>query len=425
MDPESKGTVLLVDDEPKNLAVLNTYLSESGYEVLAALNGEAALNRVRHILPNIILLDIVMPGMDGFETCLRLKENERTKEIPVLFMSVVANPEEKVKGFEAGAVDFITKPFQVEEVMARVQTHLSLQQMRKEIENKNAALEQEIAVRKRADERLRKYSERLEEMVEERTRELKKAQEELLLKERLAVLGHFAGSISHELRNPLAVIDSSAYFLKMKLGNSDEKINRQLGVISRNVKKSTAIIESLLNLSRMEKPKMEKNDLTDLITETLRSAKIPDTVEVVSDVPDKDIFVDVEIEQVRMALKNIIKNATQAMSDAGKLTITLRSSESGQAELSVADTGPGIPPEQLEKVFEPLFSTRTHGIGFGLSITKMIVENHGGAIRAKSGPGTGATFSITLPMAEKKEQGPGNSAWPSNANNDKLENDNK
>ncbi|MDM8548839.1 ATP-binding protein [Desulfobacterales bacterium HSG2] len=231
---------------------------------------------------------------------------------------------------------------------------------------------------------------------------LQKAQEELLLKERLAVLGHFAGSISHELRNPLAVIDGSAYFLKMKLGNSDENIDRSLELISANVKKSVAIIESLLNLSRMEKPKMEKNDLTDLITETLRSAKIPDTVEVVSDMPDKDIFVDVETEQVRMALKNIIKNATQAMSDAGKLTIKLRSSESGQAELSVADTGPGIPPERLEKVFEPLFSTKPHGIGFGLSITKMIVENHGGRVRAIS-DSEGATFILTLPVSKKGE----------------------
>ncbi|MDM8548841.1 PAS domain S-box protein [Desulfobacterales bacterium HSG2] len=273
-----------------------------------------------------------------------------------------------------------------------------------------AATAIDITERRLAQEQLREYSERLEEMVEERTRELEKTQEELLIKERLAVLGHFAGSISHELRNPLATIDTSVYFLKMKMGTGEEKIRQHLERISSNVRKSTAIIQSLLNLSQMEKPRTEKINLTDLISETLDSAKIPDTVKVVLNLSDKRIFVDVETEQMRMALKNVIKNAVQAMNDTGKLTLTAQPAESGQIELSVADTGPGIPPEHLEKVFEPLFSTKTHGIGFGLSITKMIVENHGGSIRAESDPGTGATFTITLPMAEKKEQGLENSA---------------
>jgi len=276
-----------------------------------------------------------------------------------------------------------------------------------------AATAIDITERRLAQEQLREYSERLEDMVEERTRELKKTQEELLIKERLAVLGHFAGSISHELRNPLATIDTSVYFLKMKLGTGEEKIRQHLERISSNVRKSTAIIQSLLNLSQMEKPRTEKVNLTDLISETLDSAKIPDTVKVVLNLPDKRIFVAVETEQMRMALKNIIKNAVQAMNETGKLTLTAQPAESGQIgqiELSVADTGPGIPREHLEKVFEPLFSTKTHGIGFGLSITKMIIENHGGTMRAESDPGTGATFTITLPMAEKKEQGLGNSA---------------
>ena len=221
------------------------------------------------------------------------------------------------------------------------------------------------------------------------------------MKERLAVLGHFAGSISHELRNPLAVIGGSAYYLKMKLRNSDEKIRKHIEFISKNVHKSTAIIESLLNLSRMEKSKMEASDLTVLITETLCNTKIPDTVEVLSNVPDTTLFVDLETEQFRMALKNIIKNAIQAMNGTGKLIITLQSGESGYIELIIKDTGPGIPSEHLGKVFEPLFSTKTHGIGFGLSITKMIIENHGASIRAESGPGNGAAFILTLPVSKK------------------------
>ncbi len=256
----------------------------------------------------------------------------------------------------------------------------------------------DITDRKEAEARLNEYSKNLEEMVKERTKELENAQEELLVKERLAVLGHFSGSISHELRNPLAVIDSSSYFLKMKLGGSNEKIDKHLEFISENVQKSTAIIQSLLNLSQMEKPKTEKINLAGLISETLSSAKIPETVEAIRNFPESELFVDVEPEQIRMALKNLIQNAVQAMNDAGTLTFTAQTLESAHVELVIADTGPGISPEHLEKVFEPLFSTKTHGIGFGLSITRMIIENHGGTIRAESKSESGAAFIITLPL---------------------------
>ncbi len=260
------------------------------------------------------------------------------------------------------------------------------------------AFVQDISKRKRNETKLREYSEHLEEMVEERTRELQKAQADLLMKERLAVLGHFAGSISHELRNPLAVIDSAVYLLSMRL-KDNEKVAPVLERISRNVQKSTAIIQSLLNLSRMQKPKTVKTNLVDVVLETLASSKIPPSVAVIQNTPEQAIMVDIEIEQIRMALKNIVRNAVQAMDGNGKLTVSAKRLESGQVELTIADTGPGIAPEHLEKVFEPLFSTKTHGIGFGLSITKMIIENHGGTIRAESKPDQGAAFKITLPVS--------------------------
>ncbi|MCP4107110.1 MAG: hypothetical protein GY749_16480 [Desulfobacteraceae bacterium] len=148
-------------------------------------------------------------------------------------------------------------------------------------EDKIIIIVRDITEHKQAEANVKKYSEHLEEMVEERTKELRKAQKELILKERLAVIGHFAGSISHELRNPLAVIDSLAYFLKMKLEHPDETINRHMESIVRNVKKCTSIIQSLLDLSRMEKPATEKTDLMDLISKALLSAKLPASVETV------------------------------------------------------------------------------------------------------------------------------------------------
>lgn len=256
---------------------------------------------------------------------------------------------------------------------------------------------QDITERKRVEEKLQKYSVRLEEMVEERTKELRKVQAELLLKERLAVLGHFAGNISHEIRNPLAAIDTSVWLLNRKLGDRDERVEELLERISSNVRKAAAIIESLLNLTRMEKPKIEKIDLKALVFKTLRGSKIPDTVEISTCFPETEMSVRVDPEQIRMAMKNVIRNAVQAMDESGKLTISMRCAKPETVEITIADTGPGIAPENIENVFGPLFTTKVHGIGFGLSITKMIVENHGGTIRAESDSAKGAAFTLTLP----------------------------
>jgi len=148
----------------------------------------------------------------------------------------------------------------------------------------------------------------------------------------------------------------------------------------------------------MKKSDVEKNDLIFIVSESLRNSKIPDKVEVIRHFPDQKIPVKVEKEQIRMALKNIIKNGVEAMDAAGTLSVTIRKTEKGQAELVFQDTGAGIQPEDLEKIFQPLFSTKVHGVGFGLSITKMIIENHGGTIEAESEPGKGAAFIITLPL---------------------------
>jgi signal transduction histidine kinase len=255
----------------------------------------------------------------------------------------------------------------------------------------------DITARKGAELQLQEYADHLEEIVEERTSELRLTQEELLRKQRLAVLGHFAGSISHELRNPLAAVDSSAYILRLKHEDCDDSVRKHLDRISDNIRKATAIIESLLNLSRMEPPKTGRIDLVEWLPKMLSDVRIPDAVETGLDLPNERVFVDIDAEQIRMALKNIINNAVQAMDGTGTLTIAARPSDAGEVEISVTDTGPGIAPDHIDKVFEPLFSTKTHGIGFGLSITKMIVENHGGTIRAASPSAGGARFVMTVP----------------------------
>lgn len=166
MTTHPKNTILLVDDEPKNLAVLRSHLKEAGFRVLIAEDGESALRCADHAKPDLVLLDILLPGIDGFETCRRLKESAKTKDVPVLFMTVVLETPDKVRGFESGGVDYITKPFQVEEVLARVNAHLTIKNLQNHIEEQNARLRHEIAEREKTDEALRRSEQKFRGLVE-------------------------------------------------------------------------------------------------------------------------------------------------------------------------------------------------------------------------------------------------------------------
>lgn len=175
----TKNVVLVVDDDPNNLKVLFVFLKESGFKVLVAKDGESAIEKLQEILPDIILLDVMMPGIDGFETCHRLKASVVTKDIPVIFMTALTDRVDKVKGLSLGAVDYITKPFQQEEVLARLQLHLRLRNLTKTLEEQNVLLKQEIEARKEAEAALQKLASELEQRVASQTAELRQAYEEL------------------------------------------------------------------------------------------------------------------------------------------------------------------------------------------------------------------------------------------------------
>jgi class 3 adenylate cyclase/CheY-like chemotaxis protein len=173
------GVILIVDDNPTNLEVLLNALTNAGFEVAVAIDGESAIAQIEYDPPDLVLLDVVMPGIDGFETCKRLKDNPLTKDIPVIFTTSLSDNAERIKGLNIGAIDYITKPFHQEEVLARINVHLKLRSLTKELEQQNLLLKQEISNRIAAQTALQKLNEQLEERVQERTAELSQALREI------------------------------------------------------------------------------------------------------------------------------------------------------------------------------------------------------------------------------------------------------
>jgi two-component system, NtrC family, sensor kinase len=185
---QPNGTILIVDDNSANLGVLSDALSQAGFEVRVAKSGKMALERVKYALPDLILLDVMMPEIDGFETCRRLQANPETTHIPVIFMTALSDTANKVEGFQLGAVDYITKPFQQEEVLARVKLHLKLHVLAEKLEEKNMLLEQKVVEVSKAYE------------------DLQQMQIKLIQSEKMSGLGQLAAGIAHEINNPINLI---------------------------------------------------------------------------------------------------------------------------------------------------------------------------------------------------------------------------
>jgi PAS domain S-box-containing protein len=263
----------------------------------------------------------------------------------------------------------------------------------------NEALRSEIGQRKEAESTLMKYSERLEEMVDERTRALETTQEALVRREKLAVLGQLAGGVGHDLRNPLGVISNAVYFLNMVLSGADDSVKESLGIILNEVEAAESIVSDLLDFARVRNSERQPTDAIALIKETLSRCPLPDAVAVEADIPSDVPQVDVDARQIERVLINVITNAHQAMEDGGVLTIGAAQDEH-YVSISVGDTGVGIPQEDLNRIFEPLFTTKAKGIGLGLAITKSLVEANGGIINVQSTVGTGSTFVIALPKSQ-------------------------
>ena len=255
---------------------------------------------------------------------------------------------------------------------------------------------QDITVRKQTEQELKQYSENLEEMIKERTQELRDAQESLVRKERLAVLGQLAGGVGHELRNPLGVISNAVYYLQTVNPDADESTQEYLNMISSEVRGASKIISDLLDFSRTRMPERQEIGVSELVAQVLERKPPPENVGVKTEFPEDLPEVYVDPAQINQVLINLVVNAYQAMLEGGKLVIKAEV-KSDKVRLAIKDDGSGISEDHMTKLFEPLFTTKAKGIGLGLAVSKNLVETNGGTIEVESVKGVGSTFTITLP----------------------------
>ncbi len=256
----------------------------------------------------------------------------------------------------------------------------------------------DVSKRKRAEAEINKLNEELEARVQERTKQLEDAQEELVRKEKLAILGRISGSIGHELRNPLGVMSNAVYFLKMVLAEADETVGEYLDIIKKEIDNSLRIITDLLDFARTKPPQLKTVHARALIDESLGGCTIPENVELQIAVPSALPPLRVDPAQMGQVLQNLITNGIQAMPAGGTLTIRGELDSEGTVRLEIIDTGEGISPENMKKLFQPLFTTKAKGIGLGLVVCRNLTEANGGRIEVASEPGQGTTFAVVLPI---------------------------
>jgi len=249
---------------------------------------------------------------------------------------------------------------------------------------------------KRAEEALRLSNEELERRVRERTDELARAQAELIRKERLAVLGELAGGVAHQVRNPLGSISNAVAVARRAVAAGDDP-TMALDIISEEVWRANRIISDLIGYARVRTPRLRRVDVRDLVARVLAGQEVDAAVRVVEDLPELPP-VRLDVEQAQGAVDNLVRNALEAMPEGGTLTVRARQKDE-EIVLTVEDTGPGVDPEIEEQLFEPLVTTKTVGLGLGLTTTRALLESQGGRVDWESEPGRGARFHVRLPIA--------------------------
>ncbi len=363
--------ILIVDDNLENLNVLFELLDEKGYDVLTSKSGESALKRAGNTLPGLILLDVLMPpGIDGFETCRQLKENKITKDIPVIFMTALSDTLDKLKGFELGAMDYITKPFDTNEVLARVKTHLTMVDQKKQLEKQNNDL---IKLNAEKDDLI--------------------------------------GIVAHDLKSPLTGISLLAALIERGLGNlTEEDVINKAQKIQAVVNQMSEIIKHILEMNRLESegmnPTIKTIDLCKLVRSCIHIHDYYANCKEITlhyDSSHDCIECGTDRILIREVIDNLISNAIKFSPPQKSVSIRLVQ-DKASVRVEIKDEGQGLTDSDKQKLFKKfarLTAKPTAGensTGLGLAIVKKLVDSLNGKIWAESeGSDKGATFYLELP----------------------------
>lgn len=356
-----KANLLVVDDTPENLRVLVQLLQEQDYRVRPVPNGAHALNSARKEPPDLILLDIMMPEMNGFEVCHRLKADDRTRDIPIIFISALDEGLDKATAFSVGGVDYVTKPFQAEELLARVHTHLTLHQMHQTLQQQNAELDA------------------------------------------------FAHTVAHDLQNPLSIVMGYAQFLYQNDANytPDELAMASEGCY-KSAQDASSIIQNLLLLASVRKEDVEPQplDMAGIISRTLErlSPIIDDSVKFI--LPENWPVVLGYAPWIEEVWANYVSNGLKYGGQPPRLEFGATPQPDGMIRFWLQDNGPGVSPEEqaiLFTEFTRLGKVQIKGHGLGLSIVRRITDKLGGQAGVESEPGRGSRFFFTLRMSQQEK----------------------
>ncbi|MEO0768068.1 MAG: ATP-binding protein [Cyanobacteria bacterium J06649_4] len=514
-NPAVRADILVIDDTPENLHLLSSMLSERGYKVRSVTKGATGVRGAIAAPPDLILLDINMPQMDGYEVCIQLKCNDITKDIPVIFISALGDVLDKVKAFNVGGVDFITKPFQIEEVLARIKTHLTLRRLQQQQQAQNLRLQQEIDDRRQAEETFEKsflaspspiaittlkgstfaavnpsflrlsgytqsqvmgqaldtldfwqdltlYRETVSQLSQHQISQHQIGQnntqqtstsglaesielecktrsgdlrtvlvsiEQIVLggepcvlniindiTERKRVENEFISVVSHELRTPMHSLVGALDLLSTgELGILTDQGRQILSVATTNAERLIRLVNDILDLERLKSGQTSLSrahcNIETLFTQAIQAMQaMADKAGIVLEVRSQLVPVYVDCDRILQLLTNLLSNAIKFSPPGSTVTLAVTPEKSDRADetptlhITVQDQGRGIPPEQVESIFERFQqvdasdSRKKGGTGLGLAICRKILNQHGGRIWAQSQLSEGSTFHVLLPV---------------------------
>jgi len=358
---ETKRKILIVDDAVDTVDLLRKRLNFEGYDTAEAYDGEEALEQVEKYKPDLIILDVMLPKMDGFEVCRRLKSHKQTKYIPVLMLTAKGGVDDKVKGLDVGADDYLGKPFDYKELAARVRSLLSIRE----------------------------------------------AHHSLLAEERSQALDQMIHEVEHEMRNPLTSIGGFARRLHDSLPATSPN-RKYTTMIIQDVARLEDMVRQLIELKTATMSYREPANMNDLILQTLEHFKTKFQeagITVRTQLMENPPLVAADEDQMKMAIANLVENAIEAMGKEPRVIAVSTQTSDGRMEIRISDTGRGIPKNKIKSIFDAFFTSKTRGPGVGLTFTLKIVEEHKGTVSVESELGKGSTFTIKLPTMGPRQTG--------------------